>query len=197
MELYVVGPRDKGKYPTNNVIMTVSRSTTWSSGLSPFYLGPCTTYDGTIAQNVENLWQYAKVYTCHLDDNGDPSPAYYDWRNRGFANPKAQRYPMGKGASPEYSYWNGEKLSYVEARKKIYIPFYYNAVRRTPAFTNLEMEYMYGEQDLYLWDFDGYNHKALDMSYDEVVNSETKKMGHAFVLAMALEGFTKYLKEAT
>jgi len=44
-------------------------------------------------------------------------------------------------------------------------------------------------QDLYLRDFDGYNHKELGMTYDNVVHCKERKMGHAFVLAMVLEGF--------
>jgi hypothetical protein len=190
MNLYVVGPRDT--YPTGNVVNTTSRSFNWSRGLSPFFLGPCKAYDGHVARNVENLWQKSKVYPCHVNDNGDPTDEYFEWRNKGWDNPKAERYPMGKGAKPLYSYWEGQKLTYVEARKKIYIPAYYNAVRGTPAFYTLKMTYELAEEDLYLWDFDGYNHKELDMTYDEVVNSETRKMGHAFVLAMILENFTKY-----
>jgi len=119
-EVFVVGSKDKGKYPTSNVIMTVSRSNNWSKGLSPFVLGPCE-FSGLKSENVENYWQFSKLYRCHLGDDGDPSPAYFDWRDRGFKNKKAHRYPMGKGAKPEYIYFNGEKLSYIEARKK-YIP---------------------------------------------------------------------------
>jgi len=44
-------------------------------------------------------------------------------------------------------------------------------------------------EDLYLLDFDGYDHKELDMSYDDVINCEKRKMGHAFVLAMLLEKY--------
>lgn len=35
--------------------------------------------------------------------------------------------------------------------------------------------------------FDAYNHKELGMSYSDVMNLESRKMGHAFVLAMMLE----------
>ena len=102
----------------------------------------------------------------------------------------AHRYPMGKGAIPLFSYWNGEKLTYVEARKKIYIPLYYKAVKDTEAFDILKQKYddlKAQEKDLYLVDFDAYRHKKMDMSYKEVVNCENRKMGHAFVLAMMLE----------
>jgi hypothetical protein len=41
---------------------------------------------------------------------------------------------------------------------------------------------------LYLWDFDGYNHKDCGLSFDQVINDPNHKMGHAFVIAMMLEG---------
>ena len=95
---------------------------------------------------------------------------------------------MGKGAKPLYSYWDGEKLDYVEARKKIYIPLYSNAVKKTEAFAKLSEIYQ-KEGTITLWDFDGYNHHALNMSYNDVINCSTKKMGHAFVLAMLLDKY--------
>jgi hypothetical protein len=35
---------------------------------------------------------------------------------------------MGRGAKPEYSLWDGERLDYIEARKRIYAPLYARAV---------------------------------------------------------------------
>lgn len=95
---------------------------------------------------------------------------------------------MGKEAKPLYSYWDGQTYTYTEARSKIYIPLYAEAVKKTSAFAQLKKLYETGE-DLYLWDFDGYNHKALGLSFDEVINDPNRKMGHAFVLAMLLEAY--------
>lgn len=187
-EVFVVGPRDKGKYPTGNVVMTVSRSDNWSRGLSPFVLGPCQLYGGNVAQNVENAWQFAKVYKRHVDSNGDPTQEYFEWRDRGWLDFKAHRYPMGKGAIPEYSYWDGEHLGYIDAKRKIYIPLYYRAVKDSSAFQTLKILFECEDEDLYLWDYDGYNHKARGMTYDDVVHCENMKMGHAFVLYGMLTG---------
>ena len=95
---------------------------------------------------------------------------------------------MGKGRKPEYSWWNGKRLSYTEARKEIYIPLYSQSVSQTDAFHELK-EVHESEEDIWLWDFDAYDHRALGMSWDDVIDCETRKMGHAFVLAMLLEGF--------
>ena len=43
-------------------------------------------------------------------------------------------------------------------------------------------------KDLYIKDFDGYNNKGRGMTYDEVINCESRKMGHGFVIAMLLDG---------
>lgn len=178
------------KIPNENVIVTTSKSKTWSKGLSPFFLGPCKTYDGLMAKNVENAWQYAKVYSEHLDENNEILPEYYEWRNKGWNSSYASRYPMGKGKIPKFSLWDGKRLSYIEARKNIYIPLYYKAVKNTESFQKLKGiydSYKSQNKDLYLIDFDAYRHKELQMKYKDVINNPNKKMGHAFVLAMMLE----------
>lgn len=182
----VIGPRDR-RDPT--AINCTSRSTVpWSRGLSPFYLGPCTLYGGYVSQNMENAWQYSKCYKVHTDENGEPTQAYYDWANSGWTKERADRYPMGKGAKPEYSLWDGEKLTYTQARRRIYIPLYTRAVRDTDAFKILNGMYRHAG-NLTLWDFDAYNHRELGMGWDDVIDHPTWKCGHGFVLAMMLEGF--------
>lgn len=166
-------------------INTTSRSKTWSKALSPFFLGPVKLYDHYVAQNVENAWQYSKVYPQFVDDNQNPTEDYFIWSNIGWNKSWADRYPMGKNTKPLYSYWNKQKLNYIQARKIIYAPLYANAVQNTQAFKKLQE--LANIQDVWLWDFDGYDHKKLNMSYEDVINCSTRKMGHAFVLAMLLE----------
>lgn len=187
MTLYVIGPYDKA--PDGALIInTTSRSDNWSRSLSPFFCGPCDLYNGYKSLNVENGYQFAKVFSYYTDDNGDPSEDYFKWAKEGWNNPRAVRYPMGRDVFPLYSFWDGEKLDYVEARKKIYIPLYSAAVKKTQAFSKLKEIYENSKTDLYLWCFDGYNHKYFGVDYDHVINNPNKKMGHSFVLAMLLEG---------
>lgn len=180
--IHIINPKTKVK----NYINTTSRSKNWSRGLSPFFLGPVELYNGHISQNVENAWQYSKVYHEHLDSENNPTPDYFEWARSGWSKDYADRYPMGKGRKPAYSYWNGKKYNYVEARKKIYCPLYARTVEKSKAYEILKNEYK-EKSELWLWDFDGYDHRTLDMTYKDVLNCETKKMGHAFVLAMMLE----------
>lgn len=186
MPVTVIGPHDKISMPEGAILVnTTSRSKDWSRGFSPFILGPCELYGGLIAQNVENAWQFSKVYKCYMDVDGNPSDEYWQWANAGWSSRKAERYPMGKGALPEYTWWDGEKLSYIEARRKVYVPLYYSAVLHTEAYNRLRELYQNGN-NLFLWDFDGYDNDKLGMSLEDVLNCPTKKMGHAFVLVAML-----------
>lgn len=182
----VIGPRDP-RGP--DVIDTTSRSTNWSQGLSPFYLGPIPLYEGAVvpeARRMENAWQYAKVYTEHVSPTLEPNAAYYEWARAGWESERAHRYPMGRGAAPEFSWWAGKRLDYIQARKRIYIPLYAKAVVKTEAFQKL-LELYLERGDVTLWDFDGYDHRAQGMSLLDVVNNPRRPMGHAFVLAHLLE----------
>jgi hypothetical protein len=184
--IYVLGPKDKKlNIPTFNV---TTSSKTWTRKFSPMLLGPIQIYGGFLSQNVENAWQFSKVYKEFTNASGNPTPEYFKWANKGFEDDFAHRYPNGKGAVPQYSLWGSEKLGYIEARKRIYLPLYKEAVKKHAYQEYLDIKRFYQENgDIALWDFDGYNHIALDMTLEDVLNDPARKMGHAFVLAMMLE----------
>lgn len=187
--IYVIGPYDKLPiHLQDKILNTTSRSDNWGRGFSPFFLGPIDLYGGYTAKNMENAWQYSKVYEYYLEEDGSVGERYFNWAKDGWNTQRAHRYPMGKEAKPLYSYWDGEKLSYIEARKKIYIPLYAKYIQQTFAFEKLKKLHEQNE-DVYLWDYDGYNHKQLGLTYDQVINDPNRKMGHAFVIAMLLEGY--------
>lgn len=158
-----------------------------SRDLSPFILGPCDLYNGMVAMNMENAWQFAKVYKQHTDANGDPNDAYWEWARNGWRDETAHRYPMGKGAVPQYSFWEGLKLGYIDARKQIYAPLYIEAVQRTRGWETLSLMYETANM-IYLRDWDGWDMEKHGMrTLTEVLNNPRRKMGHAFVLKMLLE----------
>src|SRR5690606_35543586 len=119
------------------------------------------------------------------DENGDPTDEYFKWAQIGFLTQKGIRYPLGKDAKPLYSYWNGEKLNHIQARKKIYIPAYTAAVGKTQAFEQLITFYKQ-KKNIELWDFDGYDHDAEGMTLEDVIINSSRSFGHAFVLKMML-----------
>lgn len=188
MAVRVVGPRDPVK-SDEVVINTTSRSTNWSRGLSPFFVGPIPLYAGAVADqavNLENCWQFSKVYPWQVDHQGDPTPSYFVWAKAGWEDSKAHRYPMGKGVKPAFSWWDGKRFEYLEARKRIYLPLYAKGVVATPAFSQLRTLYKTLGQ-ITLWDFDGYDHRQLGLTMKDVVNNPNRPMGHAFVIAHLLE----------
>lgn len=183
----VCGPRDRLP-PGAQVIDTTTRSQTWSRGLSPMIL------EDEFGYRVENTWQYSKVYPQHWNaHDGCPTPAWWQWCKEGLEQGRAVRYPMGKGAVPVGSWWHGELLGYIDARKNIYVRAYQHAVLRTADFgawallQSAALMAHLRDEDLWLWDYDGYDHVSLGMSLVDVLNNPDRKMGHAFVLAYLLE----------
>jgi hypothetical protein len=176
----VVGPRDsRASYEDLTTIFTVSRAEDWQRELSPFHLGPIPLYDGTSARCLEGAWQFAKCYAQHLSPDGAVLPAYWSWARRGWSS-HAIRYPMGKGAKPEFCLWDGQRLGYVDARKRVYWRLYRDAVRETGAWRRLVE--LHGRGPMALWDFDGFDHDSQRMPLSEVIEQTKRPMGHAFVL---------------
>ena len=174
--------------PSDIVVNTTSRSKeSWSLELSPFYLGPVKLYGEWTSRRMENAWQYAKVYADFLSGPDIDLDRYFTWAKDGWSKNYAVRYPMGK-IKPEFLLWDGERLDYITARRRVYIPLYSRAVVKTSAFSKLvEIYKSCPNQNLVLQDFDAYDHRSLNMTYTDVINCPSKKMGHAFVLAMLLE----------
>jgi hypothetical protein len=172
--------------PGAKIVNTTSRaSSRWERSLSPFFLGPCDLYDDFHAVLVENAWQFSKLYPVHADKNGEPTKYHWDWAKRGYASVRAHRYPMGRRARPLCSLWEGERLGYVEARKRIYVPLYAEAVIKTDGWLRLYRSFR-GGGTICLLDFDAYDYGAEELTLKQVLNDPERKMGHAFVLAMLL-----------
>lgn len=192
MEVNICGPKSPAPKGAT-VVNTTSRSKKWSQGLSPFLCGPVDLYDGHVSRNMENAWQFSKVYEVSGMHNGDGSPSetYFKWAQSGWGSFQAKRYPLGrgedgKGKVPMYSYWDGLYLNYIQARIKIYCPLYAKAVQNTMAWLILQKLYADGAS-IWLWDFDGYDHRAEGLGYEDVILDKSRSLGHSFVLAMLLE----------
>lgn len=187
MTVTIVGPRSDDSLFTSIAINTTSRSLTWSRGLSPFLCGPIKLYGKFVSKNIENAWQYSKVYSQMADEDGNPTEEYWRWAQEGWGSSRARRYPLGRKAPvPLYSLWDGQRLGYIEARVRIYCPLYADAVEGTEAFKILSSLYSKWGR-ITLWDFDGYDHRQRGMTYRDALLDGTRSMGHSFVLAMMLE----------
>lgn len=169
-----------------DVINVTSRSKDIYRSLSPFILGPVTLCDGRVSENVENAWQYSKVYSKQVDEKGDPNWIWRVWSNRGMRMDRAVRYPKGKGSVPLYSYFCGEKLDIVEARKKIYIPLYEKCAINTEAYDILKSRIEKGDK-IAIKDFDVYRHDLQNKSFEDLIYDVNKPLGHGFVLYNMLD----------
>lgn len=162
-------------------INCTSRSTTEWKELSPFMNRPIKTIEGLTAQNMENLWQFSKVYDTFLNEDGTIKPEYYTWRANGFSKKFAYRYPMGKGIKPAFILWGDKRLTYIEARREVYFPKYSENVIYTEIYNKLKTLYLQGT-NIAIRDFDVYKFNPEKTSIDEIINNPYKKAGHGFVL---------------
>lgn len=181
--IYYAKPHEAKYFKNIRQINVTSHGKDQFKQLSPFKLGPVSLYKGYISQNVENAWQFCKVYPEHADAIGNPTAKYFSWSRAGWNSKQPFRYPMGKGKKPLYSYWDGEKLDYITARKRIYIPLYTSAAVKTNSFQELKSI----KEDILIVDFDVYDKGVLD--WDTLINDSLHPFGHGFVLGMLLEGY--------
>ncbi len=197
---------------------------------SPFFMGPVVTSDGLTAHIFEHYWQASKVFPCHVDYMGDIKNEYWQWRKEWFDKTKvsdktASRRPhslLGYKDSDclfslHYNGTNWERLSYVEARKKMYICEYAKLVVNSDTYKWLKELYEDGKK-IALVDFDGFNYysvKAKEKLYKyyiskckkngvvstkvlsdfmgiknmkDAINCEFTPVGHSFIIKMLLEG---------
>lgn len=168
------------------VVNTTSKAAgSWERDLSPFHLGPCDLYGGHQAVRMENAWQFSKLYDIFINEKDEVTKDYWDWAKHGWADLAPHRYPMGRGAKPRCSLWDGQRYGYIEARKRIYAPLYAEAVQKTKGWQLLRTYYEQYKL-IVLRDYDGYDYAAQGKTLTQVLNDPARKMGHAFVLAMLL-----------
>lgn len=160
--------------------------------VSPFFVGPVTGPDGAAAPNLEVFWQIGKVFPHH-DDGGQPNSDYFNYRDEMYSKaqgeiPKSEmRHPYHKfGYEADdvlyWAHWNAEKgeyerLSYIEGRKKVYIPEYAKLVADSDALKWLKKLLDEGKK-IALLDFDGFNYyeeEAMKIRYRAYVNKCRKE----------------------
>lgn len=160
-----------GYVPGFTPILCISKDPTFCA-LSPFVLRD---EDGVL---IENRWQFSKIYRrvpkirqrnwqhpaeAHIDADGNPTEAYWAWRQKGFACRDPVRFPVGRELRKDclgaiVSEDNPEFLGYVDSRKQVYVPRITAAERKSPIFRALKRRLDAGE-NLLIVDIDG-PHKA-------------------------------------
>jgi hypothetical protein len=183
----------KHEIPPNSIVIDVtSNSKTDGKWLSPFFLGRMELYDGYTATSIENGYQFAKLYFEHADTDHNPTPAYWKWAQEGWNNPKPIKHPLGAWRTPLYHLWKGQRLNRLKAQNEIFVPEYVRLASKTDAFTRLKALYERTTRDIVLLDYEGYQHRFLELDWEQVMNHPDFPIGQGFVLCMMLEGFLKY-----
>ena len=209
-----------------------NRDQSFARQLSPFFIGPVTGPDGATAANLEVFWQVGKVFPHH-DSNGRPSEEYFNYRNEMYGKQQGEipkpvmRHPYREFGyeADDMLYWawwdketgKYERLSYLEGRKKVYVPEYAKLVANTPALKEMKRLLDEGKK-IALLDFDGFNYyceEAMKIRYrayvlnckkrkvpvelsekdfteikemKSAVNFSDTPVGHAFVIKSLLQG---------
>lgn len=162
------------------------------------------------ASSVEVAWQYSKIYTHRKEGNdlipldftdseGKPNEKWFSWRNAAWSNPSFDfRHPdfernknqvrraFPKGSIVSSWYWNGKILGPVEARREIYGTMYRKNVQKIPAYQRLAS--IFEEQDLIIYDLDGYDYVTLGMTPEETMRDLNHSWGHGLLISFMLQG---------
>lgn len=166
----------------------------------------------------ENIWQFSKVYPAvaaqheikagkviwshpaevHVKD-GAITDAYLKWRQKGYDNPYAVRYPNGfhgRNKCIGALWFDGEWkiLDYVTARKKIYCPTYVALARLTPAYQKLKAMVDAGHS-LQICEMDVRPGVVTEEVLRHELNNTVKPFGHGYVLAAMLLGCEHIFEE--
>lgn len=196
MTIRVIGTRDYSRFAGHPFLVdTTSKSATaWSKGLAPEVLGPVRLYGGRIAQTVRNGFECSKVYSDDVGDDGQPSQRYWDWATAGWNSLNANAALKEPNARPEFFYWEGNRLSALEARKRVFLSLYRNAVASTPAFCHLATM-VERCPEVVLFDFEGFDETAHDLTLKDVLLDMRRPLSHAFVLKAMLQHGTHVTPE--
>ena len=221
------GTRTVSSFEGFTPIEVMTKSSSWGD-LGPYVMK---TEDGVV---FENYWQSAKVYPKvpqvkqpysrwnpqtiwehpaedHIDEHQEPTHRYWSWRRKLRANPYPVRYPAGflnrRNALYSLEDEGGKPLTYVEARKGIYLKEYLKLVVKLPRFQGLKQRLVQGENLLVL-EVDGPHQESLQhykdqygvddqfiqqdtvlacqASLDLLLNDDKHSFGHGYCLAWAL-----------
>jgi len=140
----------------------------------------------------ENYWQSGKRYAGHDEKEVEKMDAWWRKQEKG-----KRRYPRGKGLRVTHAEFPGVpgELGYVESRKKVYVPEYYEMVRENDVLGSLVDRLARGD-DIVVYDFDGPRTRGGDVTCEEVtlellqekIEDVRHPFGHGYIIAGILAG---------
>lgn len=117
--------------------------------------------------NSTIVWEWPEE--VHIDQNGNLTPEYWNWRHYLLNSPYPVRNPVPWSYMKTCSFSlekfepisdSNPRLSYIEARCKIYVPLYIHLVSQQPRFLELKKRLLKGE-NLLIIEVDGPHQESL------------------------------------
>lgn len=174
--------------------------------------------------NKRIIWKHpAEVHVVCVGNKKYITDAYYEWRKKGFFSPDPIRYPAGYshrrkclgaliGSDEEIKQANADGvlplISYITARKQIYVPTYCTLVKQQPQFKQLQQMLYDQNTNLLIIEVDGPHQESLDyyktqygvnddfiqdhtilvtrQNIEIMLHDDRHSFGHGYCLAMAL-----------
>ncbi len=139
--------------------------------------------------NFESYWQSGKVF-----ENITEEKVKKFWIN---CKEAKRRYPNSKGKKVLYAKFyddlEGQKLDYIESRKKVYVPEYYKLIQNKDQLQYWKNLYKKGE-NIIIYDFDGprkENGEVECLEFNEELFKEKLEytnhpFGHGYIVAAAI-----------
>lgn len=145
---------------------------------------------------IENRWQFSKVYQTvpaikmpystnnpkivwenpketHIDQDGNLTPEFFEWRKKGMKNKEPVRFPVGMSLAARSSCQfalddkldgsvdTENHLDYVQSRKQIYGKYYCSNVKKHPHFQILK-EMLENGVNLMIIEVDGPHQESMN-----------------------------------
>ena len=187
--IHIASINMRGKWaqrPENSITLNVtsmqSKTRAERRDFSPMNLGKG--YKGFHC--FENFWQAGKVYA---DIDRNKQIKWWLSQKKGI-----RRYPGTKEKKVMYANYDGRIVTYIQSRKEVYVPEYYDLMIKTKSFKKyLELS---KTNVIVVVDFDGPRGPhgelmCLPLTKElliEKINDTTKSFGHGYIIAGALVG---------
>ena len=198
MEMYIASMNMRGKWAESpegcqRINVTSSQAKNSKNRLAFSPMTPVENgYKGYYC--FENYWQAGKRYKgLEKPEDLQKQDKWWKSQTKGF-----RRYPKGKGLMIKYAEYPGfnYQLDYINSRKEVYVPEYYNLVKDNLVLNNLLNEVKNGKC-IVVYDFDGSRLDNGDVTclrvtnelLREKLNSSKSPFGHGYIIAGILAGY--------
>ncbi len=173
--------------------------------LIPCYLGPIPlrfskNTPRVVAQNMEVMWKFSRVFKKDIDSKGQPTKEWYKWRNKGWSDPEGHHWVdkdlKGRKSDEQPVYFilgQSRKLGFVTARTRIFCRTYAKLVIRTPGYKKL-LDLIDKGINIHIMGPQGYDYAEKNGSLDDCLFDGNRPFGHELILAGLLTGDTPWVK---